>query len=238
MYTYLTIGPLSADDILIYASYFRHFIVLILTINVLHTASPASLVFSSFSPSLTTSEDEADEAELKRMAGRARWGRLGAVKEDRSSQEDDDDGEDGEDESRGARKWSKEETTRNEKDGRGKPHENGIQDGRKVSGMRHKEAEDNRDGRKIGSEGGKVRVGIDSDGGKGRITNDGGILRLGCDSDGGSSEDSEGGPWRYKEFGKDYEPLKSVQLLRNLEKSLSTYLPAHSLASDTEAGEP
>lgn len=207
-----------------------------MTINV-HTASPASLVFSSFSPSLTTSEDEADEAELKRMAGRARWGRLGAVKEDRSSQEDDD-GENGEDESHGARKWSKDETTRNEKDGRGKLHENGIEDDRKVNRMHHKEAKVNRDDRKVGSEGGKIRVGIDNDGGKGRITNDGGILRLGCDSDGGSSEDSEGGPWRYKEFGKDYEPLKSVQLLRNLEKSLSTYLPAHSLASDTEAGEP
>ena len=40
------------------------------------------------------------------------------------------------------------------------------------------------------------------------------------------------------EFKKDYEPLKSVELLRNLEKNLCTYLPKYSLGSDTETGEP
>lgn len=37
------------------------------------------------------------------------------------------------------------------------------------------------------------------------------------------------------DFGKDYEPLKSVQLLRNMGKSLSLYLPKHSVGSDSEA---
>ncbi|KAK3875119.1 hypothetical protein Pcinc_019997 [Petrolisthes cinctipes] len=214
-------------------------VVVVVNVILYCKTSPASLVFSSFSPSLTTSEDEADEAELKRVAARARWGRLGAVKEDRSSQEEDE--EDGEDKSLGGKKWLKEdEVTRNENNG--KQRENGVRDDGKINGTHHhKEPENyNKDDQiKRGSEGGKMRIGIDIGGVKGRLKNSGGgILRLGSgDSDVGTSD--EEGPWRYKEFGKDYEPLKSVQLLRNMEKSLlSTYLPAHTLASDTETGEP
>lgn len=51
-------------------------------------------------------------------------------------------------------------------------------------------------------------------------------------------DDALNGPWRAKDFGKEYEPLKSVELLRNLEKNLSTYLPTYSIGSDTETGEP
>lgn len=36
------------------------------------------------------------------------------------------------------------------------------------------------------------------------------------------------------DFNKDYEPLKSVQLLRNMSHSLSLYLPKYSLGSDSE----
>lgn len=52
------------------------------------------------------------------------------------------------------------------------------------------------------------------------------------------NDDGTSGPWRYKELSKEYEPLKSVELLKNLEKNLSTYLPTYSIASDTESGEP
>lgn len=36
------------------------------------------------------------------------------------------------------------------------------------------------------------------------------------------------------DFRKEYEPLKSVQLMKNLGKSLSLYLPKHSMGSDSE----
>jgi len=36
------------------------------------------------------------------------------------------------------------------------------------------------------------------------------------------------------EFTKVYEPLKSVQLLRNMRQNLSAYLPKHSAGSDSE----
>lgn len=134
-------------------------------------ASPVSLGFSSFSPSLTSSEDEDDEAGLKgRLLGTTtRWRRLGAVKETGNSEEDqendEEEDEEGEDE--------KKKTCSSRSDG-----ETGVE---------------------------------------------------------GEGEGGEG-PWRYKEFGKEYEPLKSVQLLKNL-RSLSLYLPAHSIASDTDTGE-
>lgn len=125
-------------------------------------ASPVSLGFSSFSPSLTSSEDEDDEAGLKgRPAGGAtRWRRLGAVAETGNSEEDED----------------QEKEEEGEKD--------------KTSGR----------------------------------------------SDGETGGEGEEGSWRYKDFGKEFEPLKSVQLLRNL-RSLSLYLPVHTIASDTDTGE-
>lgn len=137
-------------------------------------ASPVSLGFSSFSPSLTSSEDEDDEAGLKRrLAGAAtRWRRLGAVKETGNSEEDQENGEE-EEEAEGDDEEEEKE---------------------------------------------KKSCSSRSDG-----------------ETGGEGESGEG-PWRYKEFGKEYEPLKSVQLLRNL-RSVTQYLPAHSIASDTDPGE-
>ncbi|MPC34798.1 hypothetical protein E2C01_028200 [Portunus trituberculatus] len=98
-------------------------------------ASPVSLGFSSFSPSLTSSEDEDDEAGLKgRPAGGAtRWRRLGAVAETGNSEEDED-------------------------------HEEEEGEKEKNSGR----------------------------------------------SDGETGGDGEEGSWRYKDFGKEFEPLKSV----------------------------
>lgn len=132
-----------------------------------------SLGFSSFSPSLTSSEDEDDEAGLKgRPAGGAtRWRRLGAVAETGNSEEDMEEEE--EIEERGG------------KEGGG------------------------------GGEEGKISPGR---------------------SDGETGGEGEEGSWRNKDFGKEFEPLKSVQLLRNL-RSLSLYLPAHTIASDTDTGE-
>ena len=66
-----------------------------------------------------------------------------------------------------------------------------------------------------------------------------GKLPLASESEATSdTDDTFSGPWRVKDFNKEYEPLKSVQLLRNLEKNLSTYLPTYSIGSDTETGEP
>lgn len=134
-------------------------------------ASPVSLGFSSFSPSLTSSEDEDDEAKLKegalKVAGRARW-RLGAVAEDGNSEEDED------------------------------------------KQLASKEKLKCIDKLPLPSEG--------------EVTSD--------------ADDTFSGPWRVKDFNKEYEPLKSVQLLRNLAKNLSTYLPTYSIGSDTESGEP
>lgn len=128
-----------------------------------------SLGFSSFSPSLTSSEDEDDEAGLKgRLAGAGtRWRRLGAVKETGNSEEDQENEEEEEDE------------------------------------------DDEKEKKSCSSL-----------------------------SDGEAGEEGEGGEGssKYKEFSKEYEPLKSVQLLRNL-RSLNQYLPAHTIASDTDPGE-
>ena len=125
-------------------------------------ASPVSLGFSSFSPSLTSSEDEDDEVGLKSRpaGGVTRWRRLGAVAETGNSGEDE------------------EEDVATEEE-------------RKTNGSR---------------------------------------------SEGETGGEGEEGPWRFKDFGKEFEPLKSVQLLKNL-RSLSLYLPAHSIASDTDTGE-
>lgn len=135
-------------------------------------ASPVSLGFSSFSPSLSSSEDEDEEAETKEGAttvtGRARW-RLGAVAEDGNSEEEEV----------GKHQIVKINTVCFEKL------------------TAHSESE---------------------------ITSD--------------NDDAFSGPWRVKDFNKEYEPLKSVQLLKNLEKNLSTYLPTYSIGSDTESGEP
>ncbi|KAK8742543.1 hypothetical protein OTU49_001943 [Cherax quadricarinatus] len=140
------------------------------------SVSPVSLGFSSFSPSLTSSEDEVDEAGLKdgasRVAGRHRW-RLGAVVENGNSEEDEEEG----------------------------------------------------------------KMQIDASTLKGCITDGGKIPVFSENEHTSGDDDATGGPWRYKEFNKEYEPLKSVQLLRNLEKNLSTYLPTYSTGSDTETGE-
>jgi len=53
-----------------------------------------------------------------------------------------------------------------------------------------------------------------------------------------SDSDDLSGPWRIEDLKKEYEPLKSVELLRNLEKNLMTYLPTFSIASDTESSGP
>ncbi|XP_068214479.1 inactive serine/threonine-protein kinase TEX14-like isoform X5 [Palaemon carinicauda] len=137
------------------------------------SASPVSLGFSSFSPSLTSSEDEGDEAEpeegaSKVAAGRARW-RLGAVAEDGNSEE--------------------------ENENKQKADKKNVKNVEKLP---------------VASEG--------------EVTSD--------------VDDAFSGPWRVKDFNKEYEPLKSVQLLKNLEKNLSTYLPTYSIGSDTESGEP
>ncbi|XP_071534113.1 uncharacterized protein [Panulirus ornatus] len=141
------------------------------------SGSPVSLGFSSFSPSLTSSEDEEDEAELKegalRAAGRPCW-RLGAVVENGNSEDDQEDG--------------------------------------------------------------RPQV-VTKDCIEGCHTADSG--KVVSESEQTSDiDDGTNGPWRYKELSKEYEPLKSVELLRNLEKNLSTYLPTYSIASDTESGEP
>lgn len=137
------------------------------------SASPVSLGFSSFSPSLTSSEDEDDEAEPKEgaskaAAGRARW-RLGAVAEDGNSEEEDE----------------------------------------------NKQKEEKKNVNQL------EKLPMTSEG---EVTSD--------------ADDAFSGPWRVKDFNKEYEPLKSVQLLKNLEKNLSTYLPTYSIGSDTETGEP
>lgn len=135
------------------------------------SASPVSLGLSSFSPSLTSSEDEEEGANQKEnslgVSGRLRR-RLGAVVEDGNSDEE----------------------------------EEGV-------------------GR-LGS------CRSDVDGGKAIEGQEGAS----------DTDDVLNGPWRAKDFGKEYEPLKSVELLRNLEKNLSTYLPTYSIGSDTETGEP
>lgn len=132
-------------------------------------ASPVSLGLSSFSPSLTSSEDEEEGANQKEntlgVSGRLRR-RLGAVAENVNSDEE-------------------EESGRQADVGEGK------------SSLLTSENE---------------------------VTSD--------------IDDAINGPWRVKDFGKEYEPLKSVELLRNLEKNLSTYLPTYSIGSDTETGEP
>ncbi|KAK7084058.1 hypothetical protein SK128_012904 [Halocaridina rubra] len=134
------------------------------------SASPVSLGLSSFSPSLTSSEDEDEEAESRegasKVVARARW-RLGAVAEDCNSEEEDTD-----------RNQDKKESN--------KSLENLPA---------HSENE---------------------------VTSD--------------NDDAFSGQWRVRDFNKEYEPLKSVQLLKNLEKNLSTYLPTHSYGSDTESG--
>ncbi|XP_076045534.1 uncharacterized protein LOC143027818 isoform X2 [Oratosquilla oratoria] len=53
------------------------------------------------------------------------------------------------------------------------------------------------------------------------------------------ADETSSGKWSIDDLKKEYEPLRSVQLLRNLEKnSLNVYLPTYSVGgSDTETGE-
>lgn len=163
-----------SDSAILYVLFYILYIVyLYLYVLFSSAVSPVSLGLSSFSPSLTSSEDEEEGADQKEGthggSGRVRR-RLGAVVENGNSDEEE--------------------------------FEGGKQD---------------RGGRK----------------GPGH-----GKISLTSENENTSDNDSVHGPWRVKDFGKDYEPLKSVELLRNLEKNLSTYLPTYSIGSDTETGEP